>query len=120
VKLIEAEELENSAFTLGEDGVKTAAAVERALATRPRNRWLQLAEERGLPMGPVHGFDEAAADATFESAGLIEQSPCRTARRWPPSDRGTRHWVKLRNVPRRSWESTQRLFWPNSELGIRN
>jgi crotonobetainyl-CoA:carnitine CoA-transferase CaiB-like acyl-CoA transferase len=69
VKLIEAEELENSAFTLGEDGVKTAAAVERALATRPRNRWLQLAEERGLPMGPVHGFDEAAADATFESAG---------------------------------------------------
>jgi crotonobetainyl-CoA:carnitine CoA-transferase CaiB-like acyl-CoA transferase len=75
VKLIEAEELENSAFTLGEDGVKTAAAVERALATRPRNRWLQLAEERGLPMGPVHGFDEAAADATFESAGLIEQSP---------------------------------------------
>jgi crotonobetainyl-CoA:carnitine CoA-transferase CaiB-like acyl-CoA transferase len=34
-----------------------------------------LAEERGLPMGPVHGFDEAAADATFESAGLIEQSP---------------------------------------------
>ncbi len=59
VKLIEAEDLENSAFALGEDGVKTAAAVERALATRPRSKWLQLAEERGLPMGPVHGFDEA-------------------------------------------------------------
>ncbi len=26
-------------------------------------------------MGPVHGFDEAAADPTFASAGLIEQSP---------------------------------------------
>lgn len=75
VKLIEAEELEKSAFALGEDGVKTAAAVERALATRPRGKWLRLAEERGLPMGPVHGFDEAAADPTFESAGLIEQSP---------------------------------------------
>jgi crotonobetainyl-CoA:carnitine CoA-transferase CaiB-like acyl-CoA transferase len=75
VKLIGAEELENSAFALGEDGVKTTAAVERALATRPRNRWLQLAEERGLPMGPVHGFDEAAADTTFEAAGLIEQTP---------------------------------------------
>ncbi len=75
VKLIEAEDLENSAFALGEDGVKTAAAVERALATRPRSKWLQLAEERGLPMGPVHGFDEAAADSTFEAAGLIERSP---------------------------------------------
>ena len=26
-------------------------------------------------MGPVRGFDEAAADPTFASAGLIEQSP---------------------------------------------
>jgi len=75
VKLIGAEELENSAFALGEDGIKTAAAVERELATRPRSKWLQLAEERGLPMGPVHGFDEAATDSTFEAAGLIEQSP---------------------------------------------
>jgi len=75
VKLIGANELEGSAFALGEDGAKTVAAVERALATRPRNRWLQFAEERGLPMGPVHGFDEASADPTFVSAGLIEQSP---------------------------------------------
>jgi crotonobetainyl-CoA:carnitine CoA-transferase CaiB-like acyl-CoA transferase len=75
VKLIGAEELENSAFALGEDGVKTAAAVERALATRPRGKWLRMAEERGLPMGPVHGFDEAPADTTFEAAGLIERSP---------------------------------------------
>jgi len=75
VELIETDELKGSAFALGEDGARTVAAVERALATRPRNRWLQFAEERGLPMGPVHGFDEAAADPTFASAGLIEQSP---------------------------------------------
>jgi len=75
VELIGAKELENSAFALAEDGARTVAAVERALATRPRNRWLQFAEERGLPMGPVRGYDEAAADPTFASAGLIEQSP---------------------------------------------
>ena len=75
VELIGADELEGSAFALAEDGVRTVAAVERALATRPRDRWLQFAEERGLPMGPVRGFDEAAADPTFVSAGLIEQSP---------------------------------------------
>jgi crotonobetainyl-CoA:carnitine CoA-transferase CaiB-like acyl-CoA transferase len=75
VELIGADELEDSAFALAEDGSRTVAAVERALATRPRDRWLQFAEERGLPMGPVHGFDEAAADPTFVSAGLIEQSP---------------------------------------------
>jgi alpha-methylacyl-CoA racemase len=75
VELIGADGLEGSAFALGEDGARTVAAVERALATRPRNRWLQFAEERGLPMGPVRSFDEASADATFASAGLIEHSP---------------------------------------------
>ncbi len=75
VELIGANELEGSAFALAEDGARTVAAVERALATRPRDRWLQFAEERGLPMGPVRGFDEAAGDPTFASAGLIEQSP---------------------------------------------
>jgi len=75
VELIGANELEGSAFALGEDGTRTVAAVERALATRPRDRWLQFAEERGLPMGPVRGFDEASADPTFVSTGLIEQSP---------------------------------------------
>ena len=75
VELIGADELEDSAFALAEDGSRTVAAVERALATHPRDRWLQFAEERGLPMGPVRGFDEAAADPTFVSAGLIEQSP---------------------------------------------
>jgi crotonobetainyl-CoA:carnitine CoA-transferase CaiB-like acyl-CoA transferase len=75
VELIDAVELEGSAFALGEAGAKAVAAVERALATRPRSRWLHLAEERGLPMGPVHGFDEAVGEAAFKAAGLIESSP---------------------------------------------
>jgi crotonobetainyl-CoA:carnitine CoA-transferase CaiB-like acyl-CoA transferase len=75
VELIGAKELETSAFALAEDGARTVAAVERALAARPRDRWLQFAEERGLPMGPVRGYDEAAADPVFASAGLIEQTP---------------------------------------------
>jgi crotonobetainyl-CoA:carnitine CoA-transferase CaiB-like acyl-CoA transferase len=75
VKLIGAEELENSAFTLGEDGAQTVAAVERALATHSREHWLRLGVEHALPIGPVHGFDEAVADDTFESSGLIERSP---------------------------------------------
>jgi crotonobetainyl-CoA:carnitine CoA-transferase CaiB-like acyl-CoA transferase len=75
VELIGAQELENAAFALGEDGTRTVAAVEKILAAHPRDHWLRLAEKHALPMGPVHGFDEAAADATFGSAGLIEQSP---------------------------------------------
>jgi len=75
VELIGAKELETSAFALAEDGARTVAAVERALAALPRDRWLQFAEERGLPMGPVRGYDEAAADPIFASAGLIEQTP---------------------------------------------
>jgi crotonobetainyl-CoA:carnitine CoA-transferase CaiB-like acyl-CoA transferase len=75
VKLIGAEELENSAFALGEDGAKTVAIVEKALAAHPRKHWLRLGEEHALPMGPVQGLDEAAADPAFESAGLIEATP---------------------------------------------
>ncbi len=75
VELIEAEGLEHSAFALGEDGARTVAAVERALAKHPREHWLRKAEENGLPMGPVHGFDEAVVEPFFASAGLVEESP---------------------------------------------
>ncbi len=75
VDLIGAEELEGSAFALGEDGARTAAAVEKALAAHPREHWLRMAVERGLPMGPVHGCDEGAADPAFAAAGLVERSP---------------------------------------------
>ncbi len=75
VKLIGAESLEGSAFALGEDGSRTAAAVEKALATHSRRHWLQLAKDRALPMGPVHAFDEAASEPLFADAGLLEETP---------------------------------------------
>jgi crotonobetainyl-CoA:carnitine CoA-transferase CaiB-like acyl-CoA transferase len=75
VKLVGAEDLENAAFALGEDGSKTVAAVEKKLAAFPREHWLRLAEEGGLPIGPVHGFDEAAAEPVFAAAGLTEETP---------------------------------------------
>jgi crotonobetainyl-CoA:carnitine CoA-transferase CaiB-like acyl-CoA transferase len=75
VKLIGAEELAGSAFALGEDGARTAAAVERALDARPREHWLRLAAEAALPMGPVHGLDEAMAEPLFAAAGLGEDTP---------------------------------------------
>ena len=116
--LIGAGDLEGSAFALGEDGERTAAAVERALARRPRGQWLQSAEERGLPMGPVRGFDEASADPTFVSAGLMEKSPM-------PDDTtvaGVGPWhPSLGKTPERpaprAGEHTQAIF---EEFGIRN
>lgn len=75
VELIGAGELGNSAFALGGDGAQTASAVERALSAHPRDHWLREAEKRGLPMGPVHGLDEAMSDPAFAAAGLTERTP---------------------------------------------
>ncbi len=75
VDLIGAGELEGSAFALGDDGARTVAAVERALAARSREHWLRQARERGLPVGPVRGFDEGPADPAFAEAGLTEETP---------------------------------------------
>jgi alpha-methylacyl-CoA racemase len=75
VELIGAGELVGAAFALGEDGARTAAAVEKALAAHSREHWLAEAEQHGLPMGPVHGLDEAMHDPTFAAAGLAETTP---------------------------------------------
>ncbi len=75
VDLIGAEGLAEAAFALGADGERAAAAVGKKLAEHPREHWLRLSEERGLPVGPVHGFDEAPSDPSFAAAGLIEETP---------------------------------------------
>jgi crotonobetainyl-CoA:carnitine CoA-transferase CaiB-like acyl-CoA transferase len=75
VERVGAEGLEHAAFALGEDGQRTAAAVEKALSAHPRDHWLQLAEENGLPLGPVHGCDEATSEPAFSAAGLTEDTP---------------------------------------------
>jgi crotonobetainyl-CoA:carnitine CoA-transferase CaiB-like acyl-CoA transferase len=75
VELIGAEELAETAFAFGADGERAAAAVGKKLAEHPREHWLRLAVERRLPVGPVHGFDEAPSDPSFAAAGLVEETP---------------------------------------------
>ena len=75
VDLIGADGLAGAAFALGADGERAAAAVGKKLAEHPREHWLRLAEERGLPVGPVHAFDEAPSDQSFAAAGLVEETP---------------------------------------------
>lgn len=75
VKLLGTDGLEHAAFALGGDGQRTAAAVEKALSVHPRDHWLRLAEANGLPLGPVHGCDEAPSEPAFAAAGLTEDTP---------------------------------------------
>ncbi|MGD9253195.1 MAG: CaiB/BaiF CoA-transferase family protein [Holophagae bacterium] len=75
VELVGAVELRDAAFAVGEEGVKTAAAVEQALAAHPRDHWLQLARERGLPLAAVNAFDEAPSDSYFAAGGMTEETP---------------------------------------------
>ena len=118
VELIGAAELADSAFALGEDGSRTAAAVEKALAAHPRDHWLRLAGEAGLPMGPVHGLDEAMSDPTLAAAGLFETTPLPGG----ASARGVGPWnVGLGITPHRPaprvGEHTAAIL---AEFGIRN
>jgi crotonobetainyl-CoA:carnitine CoA-transferase CaiB-like acyl-CoA transferase len=75
VELIGAAELRDAAFALGEEGGTTAAAVEQALAAHPRDHWLRLARERGLPLAAVNAFDEAPSDPVFAAGGMTEETP---------------------------------------------
>ncbi len=75
VELIGAPELAGGAFALGAEGERVAAAVERVLGAHPRAHWLDAARAAGLPLGPVHGLDEAMAEPAFAAAGLREDTP---------------------------------------------
>jgi crotonobetainyl-CoA:carnitine CoA-transferase CaiB-like acyl-CoA transferase len=75
VRLIGAPELEDDAFALAADGERTSAAVEAALAEHPRDHWLAAALSAGLPVGPVHGTEEARAEPAFVAAGVVEATP---------------------------------------------
>jgi len=75
VEMIGVENMTEAAFALGADGERVVGVVERALADHSREHWLRRAVELGLPMGPVHGFDEAREDPVFAAAGLIEETP---------------------------------------------
>ena len=92
--------------------------MERALAAQSRQHWLDLARELSLPVGPVHGCDEARSEALFDDAGLTEETPM-------PGDtkaRGIGPWVAgLGQTPSKAapqlGEHTEVVL---GELGIKN
>ncbi len=51
------------------------ARVEEILLRHPRDHWLTLGEQRGLPLSAVHAAGEAASDPVFARAGLTEKLP---------------------------------------------
>lgn len=75
VEMVKRPGLEGAAFSVAAAGEEAAAALENALAQHPREHWLRLAEERGLPMSAVHSTDEARAEPAFVAAGLLEETP---------------------------------------------
>ena len=75
LEVVGLEELAEAAFAQGKDRDAAVAEIERALSAHPRVHWLRLAEERRLPMGPVHAFDEAPHDPTYAVSGLTESTP---------------------------------------------
>ena len=118
VEMIEAGELAGAAFALGEDGARTVAAVEMALSRHSRDHWVTLAEERFLPVGPVHAFDEAVTEPAYTAAGLTEEGPLPGG----GSAHGVGPWnVGLGRTPERPapqlGEHTAAL---RAEFGIRN
>jgi alpha-methylacyl-CoA racemase len=75
LSVIGLEELAEAAFAQGQDRDAAVASIEGALSAHPREHWLRLAEDRRLPVGPVHSFDEAPQDPTYVAAGLRESTP---------------------------------------------
>jgi crotonobetainyl-CoA:carnitine CoA-transferase CaiB-like acyl-CoA transferase len=47
-------------------------ALARQLATRPRDEWAALFDEKAVPWGPVNGLDDVLRDPHFLARGLFE------------------------------------------------
>lgn len=58
----------------GEEGRRAAAEIERVLASRPREHWLRLAEERNLPVSACRDLAQAQADPSFRASMTLEEA----------------------------------------------
>jgi crotonobetainyl-CoA:carnitine CoA-transferase CaiB-like acyl-CoA transferase len=77
-----------------------------------------MAEQHALPIGPVHGFDEALVEPTFAAAGLTEATPMPDGRAAP----GVGPWLAgVSQTPARAapklGEHTEAIL---AEFGIQN
>lgn len=74
-ELLERPDLAGAGFAFGPAGEQAAAAVEAALAGRPREEWLGAAAARGLPVAAVHTLDEALSEPLLVAPGLLGRLP---------------------------------------------
>jgi crotonobetainyl-CoA:carnitine CoA-transferase CaiB-like acyl-CoA transferase len=75
VELLGLPELEASGLDTGAAGRAAARAVQSRFEKHPRDHWLALADDRGLPVTAVQDLDEALGPGGLEGAGLLEKTP---------------------------------------------
>ncbi len=68
-------QLADSWVDAGEAGHEAALELAAVFARHPRDHWLTLADEHGLPISPVHDLAEACSDSLFAQMGLLENTP---------------------------------------------
>lgn len=73
VELLGVPELAGAGYDAGEEGAAAARRLGEVFAEHPRDHWLALAAERGLPVSPVLGVAEAISNGV--AAGLLEDTP---------------------------------------------
>lgn len=67
--------LKSAGLDAGAEGAKAAAQVAERIAAQPRDHWIRLAKEKGLPISAVNALDEAlAADGSCLSP-YLEEAP---------------------------------------------
>ena len=74
VAMLGLDEFAESAFATGDAGAEVVTRIEKRLAERLREHWLELAEDQGLPVSAVHEPHEARLDPVFKDAGLVEET----------------------------------------------
>lgn len=67
-------ELSGDGLDAGERGQAAVGRVAEALASRPREAWLTLAAERGIPLTAVRPLDEVPGAPYYRD--LFEETPC--------------------------------------------
>lgn len=75
VEALAVPELAAAGWDPGEEGAAAAARLATIFGERPREHWLGLAVERGLPLSAVRSVAEAHAAGTLAAAGVLEATP---------------------------------------------
>jgi crotonobetainyl-CoA:carnitine CoA-transferase CaiB-like acyl-CoA transferase len=68
-------EMAAAGWDAGEEGAAAAARLAGIFSERPREHWLALAVERGLPLSAVRSVADAHAAGILAAAGLLEATP---------------------------------------------